>query len=614
MCGIFAIASQIPITAILLQGLKRLEYRGYDSSGIAVLTPQGELTCIKSKGRVHQLESLISVPEFQQQVGIAHTRWATHGEPSDSNAHPHISEEQIAIVHNGVIENYSDLKILLTQKGYVFKSHTDSEVVAHLIHMYRKQGADTKQAIMQTVEQLKGSFSLAILDSSQPEAVFGYSMHSPIVLGKTSHGYAFSSDALALSGICEEVLPLSQNQLAVITKNSLEHYQCNKLAMHRISIPFKKNNLNPESLALGNFTTYTEKEICEQPQCVSECLEGRLLSDGIASNFAGIGSDAMFQQVRAIQIVACGTSYHAGLVASHWFESHCALPTNVDIASEFIYRERPVPDNCLLIAISQSGETSDTINALRSNKHKFFSTVSITNRMESTLSAETDFTLCTHAGPEIGVASTKAFTTQLTILLLISLRIRQLNSSEDQLFHNIFSALTLLPNALYETINVTTTHSAVMQQFFQDKRSALFLGRGIHYPIALEGALKLKELSYIHAEAYPAGELKHGPLAMIDASTPVVAVAPSDSLLEKIITNIHEVHARGGKLLVFSDHLVSKQQFHEDIITIPFPIYNVYTSPILFTIPLQWLAFQVALARGTDIDKPRNLAKSVTVE
>ena len=610
MCGIFAVSSSQDVAQTIIDGLKRLEYRGYDSSGLAIIEANKTINCIKTNGRVDHLEKLVKKHPPSGTLGIAHTRWATHGLPNTSNAHPHISKERIAIVHNGVIENYITLKEKLTQLGYIFESHTDSEVIAHLIHHNLEKKYDIKKAILKAVTHLKGAFSLAIIDAEQPDKVYGYCNGSPIVIGKSTHAHYLASDQLALVEITDQSLSLKNEELVTLSPGDCVIQKGDEI-IHR---SFQKNIHNATDLELGNYTTYTEKEINEQSVCLSECLEGRIDGIKLTDNFIGENSDALLKQVESIQIVACGTSYHAGLVAQFWFESINKIPTRVDIASEYNYKITPPTKNCLFISVSQSGETIDTLYALKQGKKNgILTSVAITNRTKSALVDLSDYTMLTHAGPEIGVASTKAFTTQLTTLLLLSLKIYEIKNNKPPPVEYI-NDLKSLPSDVNSVLNTCKQYSDVMNQIFKNKGNALFLGRGIHCPIAMEGALKLKELSYIHAEAYPAGELKHGPLAMVDSEMPVVAVAPNDSLLDKLKTNINEVQARRGRLLVFADSQANISDLPPEITTISLPIRSALTSPILSTIPLQWLAFQVAVAKGTDVDKPRNLAKSVTVE
>ncbi len=636
MCGIVAGVAERNIVPILIEGLRRLEYRGYDSSGIAVLsceTRQNDQLSHRSRGAVCQIQRQRAIGKIKNleqkiantpepvfgRVGIAHTRWATHGEPSEANAHPHICNGKVAVVHNGIIENYQVLKAIQIDQGYRFTSDTDTEVVAHAVHIElgRTQG-DLLKAVMQAVRTFKGAYALGVVSIDNPDTLIAARKGSPLVIGVGIGEYFMASDVSALLPVTQNFIFLEEGDIAKIQKNKLEIYDVTGQCVER---SIKASTLSSSMVELGEHRHYMHKEIFEQPQAVMDALEGRIMHDQVLVSAFGYQAEALFKQVKHIQIIACGTSYHAGLVAKYWIEDIIGLPCQVEVASEYRYRNPVIQNHTLFVTISQSGETADTLAALQQIKQlqmvergEKILTLSICNVPESSLTRESDLAFLTHAGPEIGVASTKAFTTQLVALALLMTAIgkaQQIMPTEQE--KNIVAGLQKLPGLIQSAL----AHEEVIKeiaQTFADKESALFLGRGTMYPIAMEGALKLKEISYIHAEAYPAGELKHGPLALIDEHIPVVAIAPMDDMIEKLKSNLQEVNARGGHMIVFEDEqsgISSEKDF-----TVVKTTSNVgrITAPITFNIPLQLLSYHVALIKGTDVDQPRNLAKSVTVE
>ena len=606
MCGIIAAISERPVQSILLEGLKRLEYRGYDSAGLATLAG-GHIQRTRAKGKVAELESLLDDSTANQ--GIAHTRWATHGVPSIKNAHPHQSG-RFAVVHNGIIENYESLRSELTDLGYRFDSDTDTETIAHLLH-YLSQTHDSLDAVVAAaIKRLEGAFALAILDELTSGVLWVARQGSPLVIG-IGHGEHFvGSDQLALLHVTDRFIFLNEGDSAKIRSHALEIYDCDHQLVNR---PLVRATTSNEQASKGRYRHFMAKEIHEQPNAVRTTLQGRLGKYQILTGVLGPNGDQLLAEAKAVQIVACGTSYHAGLVAKYWIESLVGIPCQVEIASEYRYRKVVTLPKTLWIAISQSGETADVLSALRNiDLTNILTTVAICNVATSSLVRETDLALLTEAGPEIGVASTKAFSTQLTVLLLLAGLMAKNQSAPEFSESNFVQALQHLPPLLEEVLTLESQIQAISEQFV-DKQHTLFLGRATMNPIAMEGALKLKELSYIHAEAYPAGELKHGPLALVDETMPVVAVAPNDELVEKLRSNLSEVKARGGQLIVFTDFAVATEA-SDEIIQCVMPETDQLIAPIVFTLPLQLLSYHVAVLRGTDVDQPRNLAKSVTVE
>ena len=606
MCGIVAAIAERPVQSILIEGLKRLEYRGYDSAGVATLA-NGRIERIRAEGKVAELEALLVDSRSNQ--GIAHTRWATHGIPSVRNAHPHQSG-RFAVVHNGIIENFEGLKRELVSAGYTFDSDTDTETVAHLLHHVSQTHHTFDDIVAATIERLDGAFALAILDEQTPGVLWVARQGSPLVIG-VGHGEHFvGSDQLALLHVTDRFIFLDEADSAKLTSHTLEIFDGNHQPVSR---PIVQATASSEQASKGQYRHFMAKEIHEQPHAASATLQGRLGKDRILTGLLGPNGDQLIAKAKAVQIVACGTSYHAGLVAKYWIESLVDVPCQVEIASEYRYRKVVTLPNTLWIAISQSGETADVLSALRHiDRTHVLATLAICNVAPSSLVRETDLALLTEAGPEIGVASTKAFTTQLAVLLLLSGLMAKNQQVSDFSEATFVKTLQQLPSLLEEVLAIEPQIKRISEEFI-DKQHTLFLGRGTMNPIAMEGALKLKELSYIHAEAYPAGELKHGPLALVDEAMPVVAVAPNDELVEKLRSNLSEVKARGGQLIVFADFAIANEA-SDGITQCVIPPTDPLLAPIVFTLPLQLLAYYVAVLRGTDIDQPRNLAKSVTVE
>ncbi len=607
MCGIVGAVAKRNIVTILVNGLLRLEYRGYDSAGLVVVR-NGALDRVRSIGRVAELAEKSA--QTYGELGIAHTRWATHGVPSERNAHPHISSNLIAVVHNGIIENYEELRAALTERGYEFTSDTDTEVIAHLIHSHYAQG-NLLAATQAALAQLVGAYAIGVVAADKPHQLIAARKGSPLLLGVGENEHFVASDMSALLQVTRNVVYLEEGDVVEINLENYRIYNAQGIAIER---PVHISELNNDSVELGEYRHYMQKEIHEQPQALANTLESVCNSQSLVPGIFGAEANSVFPQVDSILILACGTSHHAGMVARYWLEEIAGVPCTVEIASEYRYRTSVANPRTLVIAISQSGETADTLAALNHAKttgHQF--TLAICNVPESAIVRQSRLRMLTRAGPEIGVASTKAFTTQLAALFLLTLVLAKLRGKlsaerEQQFLHE----LRHLPSAVQKVLALEP-QIAELSQHFADKHHALFLGRGVHYPIALEGALKLKEISYIHAEAYPAGELKHGPLALVDKHMPVVSVAPNDALLEKLKSNLQEVRARGGELYVFADantHINDAEGVH----ILQMPEHAGFLSPILHTIPLQLLAYYVALQKGTDVDKPRNLAKSVTVE
>ena len=610
MCGIVAASARRNIRDVLIAGLHTLEYRGYDSAGIA-LQQDGYLARLRAAGKVKDLEALLDSSPINGHCGISHTRWATHGAPSTENAHPHTSGDQLALVHNGIIENHEELRRELQQCGCQFSSETDTEVMVHLVARLMASGLDLFCAVRKAVERLRGAFAIAVVSAAEPGVIVGARKGSPLVLG-VGHGENFlASDIYPLLGETDSFVFLAEGDVVSL---NVDGYQLVDLNNQRVDRPVKQVETRADSVQRGIYPHYMLKEIFEQPQAVAETLEGRLGATAVLPNIFGVGAEELLRQVKQVHIVACGTAYHAGLVASYQLEQLAGIPCRAEIASEYRYRTPVVAENTLFIAVSQSGETADTLAALKYAKQAgYIATLAICNVAESSVVREAGLVLMTRAGPEIGVASTKAFTTQLVALQLLVLELARLNGVDKDEYASYVADLHRLPELLNEALRLNDEFKALAGAFV-DKNDALFLGRGSHYPIAMEGALKLKEISYIHAEAYAAGELKHGPLALVDAEMPVFAVAPNNILLEKLISNIEEVSARGGELYVIADSKVVSnfQERHGRIIGLD--TGGSLLAPVIMTIPLQLLAYHVAVQRGTDVDQPRNLAKSVTVE
>ena len=609
MCGIVGGVAQRNIVPILIEGLKRLEYRGYDSAGLAVINNK---TIFRKRelGKVKGLEDLIKLEPIKGILGIAHTRWATHGKPSTQNAHPHISRDTLAVVHNGIIENHEQLRSELKAQDFIFTSETDTEVIVHQIAKMMETTDDLLLAVKQTVHTLEGAYSLGIISSEHPNTLIACRKGSPLVIGVGIGEFFIASDVAALLPVTQQFIFLEDGDIASITIDELIIYDENDQIVNR---PIKETQLTADSVNKGKYRHYMLKEIYEQPFAISQTLEGRFINHRLQESAFGHNANDVFDNIKSVQILACGTSYHAGLVARYWFESIARVPCNIEVASEFRYRNPVLASDTLVVTISQSGETADTLAALQEAKKlgaKY--SLAICNGPESSLVRESDLVLMTRAGPEIGVASTKAFTTQLTALMLLVIAIGRRFELSAAVEAKITSELFSLPGKI-EAVLKLDKEIEVLAERFADKQHALFLGRGTHYPIAMEGALKLKEISYIHAEAYPAGELKHGPLALIDIDMPVVTVAPNNSLLDKLKSNIQEVSARGGQLIVFMDETLQTTE-DENVQIIKVPQIDNEVSPIVYTIPLQLLSYYVAILKGTDVDQPRNLAKSVTVE
>ena len=611
MCGIVGAIAERNVQEILLEGLRRLEYRGYDSAGMAVLTPDMRLDRKRAIGKVAALEACLAEAPLPGTAGIAHTRWATHGKPSEHNAHPHQSGQNLAVVHNGIIENYEPLKARLEGQGYVFSSETDTEVVAHLLDREFNRSQVLLTALQNVIAMLDGAYALAVMHKDQPDMIIGARKGSPLVVGVGTEEAFLASDPLALLQVTDRFLYLEEGDVVCITRGGdVVIYDASGHAQTR---PVQSYEHGEGAASKDGYRHFMHKEIHQQPQVIAATLEGRMTEQRVLVQSFGREAESLFAQVRQIHIVACGTSYHAGMVARYWLERHAAIPTQVEVASEYRYRRVVVPEGTLFVTLSQSGETADTLAALRFAKDRnYLGSLAICNVPGSSLMRESDLTLLTRAGPEIGVASTKAFTTQLASLMLLTLGLGRLRGLDNTCEARIVQALWSLPQLMGQVLALDEEIKSLSTSF-AEKQHALFLGRGAHFPIALEGALKLKEISYIHAEAYPAGELKHGPLALVDSDMPVISVAPNDELLEKLKSNLQEVRARGGELIVFADEHVQLTQA-EGIRILRLPHVDEALAPILYTLPLQLLAYHVAVLKGTDVDQPRNLAKSVTVE
>ena len=610
MCGIVGAVAQRDVAEILINGLHRLEYRGYDSAGVAVVDPNHELHRVRCLGKVKALDEAVAVKPLIGGTGIAHTRWATHGEPSEANAHPHTSGN-FAVVHNGIIENHEELRELLKSRGYVFNSQTDTEVIAHLVNWEMRTASNLLEAVQKTVKQLTGAYGMVVLDREHPEHLVAARSGSPLVIGLGIGENFLASDQLALLSVTRRFIYLEEGDIAEITRRTVDIYDANGQKVER---EVHESNLENDAAEKGKFRHFMQKEIYEQPNALINTMEGRILHNNVIVDAIGNGAAEILEKVEHIQIVACGTSYNAGMTARYWFEALAGVSCDVEIASEFRYRKFVTRPNSLLVTISQSGETADTLAALRLAKEKgYMAALTICNVSSSSLVRESDLAFMTRAGVEVGVASTKAFTTQLAALLMLVTAIGKVkgNISNEQEVE-IVKALQSLPAEVEKALAFDKDIEALAEDF-AEKNHALFLGRGEFYPIAMEASLKLKEISYIHAEAYEAGELKHGPLALIDADMPVIVVAPNNELLEKVKSNIEEVRARGGQLYVFADKEAGFTP-SEGMKIITMPKVNEIIAPIFYTVPMQLLSYHVALIKGTDVDQPRNLAKSVTVE
>ncbi len=610
MCGIVGAVAERDVTPILLEGLKRLEYRGYDSAGIAVLNADGNLERQRAVGKVSVLESGMEQHPLHGHTGIAHTRWATHGKPTESNAHPHICSEKVAVVHNGIIENHESLRQQQKTAGYRFTSETDTETVVHQVHHYLEQSRDLLDAVRATVADLEGAYALGVVSTAEPERLIAARLGSPLVIGIGIGEHFIASDVAALLPVTQRFIFLEEGDIADIRRDRLTIYDAHGKQVER---PVRESELTADAAERGNYRHYMQKEIFEQAQAIANTLEGRISGQRVLEAAFGPTAGRIFDTVQGVHIIACGTSYHAGQIGRYWLESLAGVPCSVEVASEFRYRKQVVRRNSLVVTISQSGETADTLAGLKEAKRLGFGkSLTICNVPESSLVRESDLSLMTRAGPEIGVASTKAFTTQLAALMLLVIVLGRRHGMTEQDEARLVGQLESLPRRIEEVLRLDPVIETLAEQF-ADKHHALFLGRGAQYPVAMEGALKLKEISYIHAEAYPAGELKHGPLALVDADMPVIVVAPNNELLEKLKSNLQEVGARGGELIVFADAR-AEMGGGEGIQIFDIAPTDDEIAPIIFTIPLQLLSYHVALIKGTDVDQPRNLAKSVTVE
>ncbi len=610
MCGIVGGVAQRDVTPILVEGLRRLEYRGYDSAGIAVIDNKRSLKRLRVLGKVDKLQAALKDTVVQGSLGIAHTRWATHGEPSTRNAHPHVSNDCVALVHNGIIENHNKLRLRQSEKGYQFTSDTDTEVAVHQIYDHIKTGKDLLTAVLDTAQELDGAFALGVISASEPDRLIAARRGSPLVIGIGIGETFIASDVFALLPVTQRFIFLEEGDVADIRRDSVAIYDAGR---RRVERPISISQLSADAADKAGYRHYMLKEIFTQARAVADTLEGRTQEGRVIEDAFGFGAHAVFDQVRAVQIVACGTSFHAGLVTRYWTEGVAGIPCSVEIASEFRYRKSVVQPGTLFVAISQSGETADTLAALRLAKSSgYLDTLAICNVPESSLTREAGLVFLTRAGPEIGVASTKAFTTQLTAMLLLVVALGRRRGLDAAAEKALVSTIESLPGKLNQALLLNDRVKQLSEQF-ADKHHALYLGRGAMYPVAMEGALKLKEISYIHAEAYPAGELKHGPLALVDEDMPVIAVAPNNELLEKLKSNLEEVRARKGKLYVFVDPSIGMQSAN-NVAAIETLSVDDLIAPIVYTVPLQLLAYHVAVLKGADIDQPRNLAKSVTVE
>jgi len=611
MCGIVGVAGQRNAIPVLLEGLRRLEYRGYDSAGVAVQSEQSMLERVRTVGKVATLARALEATPISGLTGIAHTRWATHGQPSEANAHPHVCHERVALVHNGIIENHDQLREQQKLAGYRFTSQTDTEVIVHQIHHYLDQGQDLLAAVQSTVADLDGAFALGVISRDEPGRLIAARRGSPLVIGLGEEATLIASDVAALVTEAQQFVYLEDGDVADINRAGMTLYDASGAVIQR---PVHTSTVTASATEKGEYAHYMLKEIFEQPRAIADTLEGRILSNRVLEAALGAGAAEILDTVAGVHIIACGTSYHAGMVGRYWLESIAAVPCSVEVASEFRYRHPVVRKNSLIVTLSQSGETADTLAGLREAKRLGYGhSLSICNVPESSLVRASDLVLMTHAGPEIGVASTKAFTTQLVAMLLLTIILGRRHGMSAETEASLVNELRSVPAKVEHALTLNEQIRTLAREHFGDKQNALFLGRGAQFPVAMEGALKLKEISYIHAEAYPAGELKHGPLALVDASMPVIVVAPNNELLEKLKSNLQEVRARGGELIVFADANVGMIS-SPGITVLPVAPTEDSIAPIVFSVPLQLLAYHVAVLKGTDIDQPRNLAKSVTVE
>ena len=610
MCGIVGAIAERNIVPILVEGLRRLEYRGYDSAGVAVVDDSGGLGLCKTVGKVSELEDKLAASPLRGRLGIAHTRWATHGGVTDANAHPHLSEDRVAVIHNGIIENFQPIKDELIEKGYEFSSETDTEVAAHLVHDYLKQGMDLVEAVGKAVERFEGAYALLVIDTQDPERIVVSRVASPLVIGLGLGENFVASGVPALLPVTQRFIYLEQGDLAEIRRDAIRIIDTDGKDVER---EVHETQWDTDAAEKGPYRHYMLKEIFEQPAALTDTLYGRIENQQVVAESLGPRAAELLDQVQNIHIIACGTSYHAGCVGKYWIESLAGVPTQVEIASEYRYRNVVVPENTLFVTLSQSGETADTLEALRIAKESgYIGSLTICNSAHSSMVRESDLVMMTQAGPEIGVASTKAFTTQLLSLLLVTLMLAKHRGMESEKEKRLVSHIVHAAAATDEALRMND-ELFMLAEDFAEKEHTLFLGRGPMWPIAMEGALKLKEISYIHAEAYAAGELKHGPLALIDEEMPVVVVAPNNELLDKLKSNMQVVRARGGELYVFADKQTGIES-EEGIKVVEMPHADRLVAPIVYTVPLQLLAYHVAVLKGTDVDQPRNLAKSVTVE
>jgi glucosamine--fructose-6-phosphate aminotransferase (isomerizing) len=610
MCGIVGAVAKREIQGILCEGLQRLEYRGYDSAGIAVVSGSESIHRIRKVGKVQELLEAVKQNPVPGSTGIAHTRWATHGKPTELNAHPHLSDNTVALVHNGIIENYEALRDQLEADGYLFQSDTDSEVVVHLVHQQVKAAGDLLSGFRNAIQKLEGAFALGVIHSKYPDRLVAARAGSPLIVGVGIGENFIASDPQALRPVTDRFIYLEEGELVELTCDDISIFGVNNESIESRTI---RLDGSIDAIDKAGYRHYMLKEIFEQPRAVADTMAERISEHSVLEAAFGVGATEVFDRTRAVQIVACGSSYYTALIARYWIEELAGIPCMVEIASEIRYRKVAVQKGTLFVTISQSGETADTLAALSAaDDANYIASLCICNVPNSSLVRESDLSLMIHAGPEICVASTKAFTTQLTDLLMLAIILGSRNNLESQRQKQLLDELRQLPSELEEVLQLNARIRVIAEDFVE-KHHALFLGRGIHYPVALEGALKLKEISYIHAEGYPAGELKHGPLALVDDDMPIVAVAPNNDLLEKLKSNLHEVKARGGQLYVFAD-ASSDILEEEGVVVVPVPGIHTLTSPIIYTIPMQLLSYHVAVLKGTDVDQPRNLAKSVTVE
>ncbi|MGR8949635.1 MAG: glutamine--fructose-6-phosphate transaminase (isomerizing) [Gammaproteobacteria bacterium] len=610
MCGIVGAVAQRYVAPILLEGLKRLEYRGYDSAGIAVIDASGQIDRVRVLGKVRSLEAELENNPLDASIGIAHTRWATHGEPSTRNAHPHVCRDEVGLVHNGIIENHATLREEQTAAGYEFSSETDTEVVVNQVHQYLSKGQSLLEAVTATSKHLQGAFALGVMSREEPDRLVAARRGSPLVIGLGIGENFIASDVFALLPVTQRFIFLEDGDIADITRDAIVIYD---ESGNEVTRPESVSELSPDAAEKSGYRHFMLKEIFTQPVAVSDTLEGRIEHGSVPDTIFGIDGKTVLDSVQSVTIVACGTSYHAGMVAKYWLEGMAGVPCSVEVASEYRYRQPVINDGTLFVTISQSGETADTLAALRNAQQSGkIKSLAICNVPESSLTRDSELVLMTRAGPEIGVASTKAFTTQLVALMLLTIALGKRHGMSETKQRRIIQQLESLPGKINTALELNDSIAKLAEQFVH-KNHMLYLGRGSMYPIAMEGALKLKEISYIHAEAYPAGELKHGPLALVDEDMPVISVAPNNELLEKLKSNLEEVRARGGELYLFADSQVgvpSTPGFHVlDVAPVEDEI-----SPIIYTVPLQLLAYHVAVLKGADVDQPRNLAKSVTVE